>query len=297
MFMVNVLHLGLSYACNMSCKHCFVHKFKDSLQLDDYLRVIDELCFRGLFVILYTYGEPLLCPFFADVAKYGKEKGLVQILMTNGSLIDDEWVREFKVLGITTVNISLDSVDPNHHDDSRGFLGSYHLAINAINKCLSGKIDVGIAHTITQDNVLDLFRMYDMAVHLNVKNVSFLRARKNGRLISFSPQEMETYKSFFLYCVKNQGSLHTKFHDPTLLHLLNEQYHNGVLSKDDYEKHYYMNICHRNQTLSISPDGTVSRCNLFSIPIGKISHGQGISDILTQNKKCNENTVCYPPIS
>ena len=106
--MYSVLHLGISYACNMRCEHCFVKREKDRLTREKITRIIDELYKHGLLVVYYTYGEPLLSKNFFPISEYVAKKGLVQILMTNGSLLSDESAKRIKEIGISNVYISID---------------------------------------------------------------------------------------------------------------------------------------------------------------------------------------------
>lgn len=291
--MINILHLGLSFACNMRCRNCFVERTEDRLRLEDYYQIIDELYKQGLFVIIYTYGEPLLSPLFPAVAQYAKSKGLVQVLMSNGSLIDDNWVHRLKDLGISTIYISLDSVSGEQHDNYRGLKGSHNLAINAIKKCVSFGVNVGIAHTVNRDNVMDLFEMYKLANTLQVKCSSFLRSRINKRIVQFSPTEFAQYKHFFIHCMLNQEVLRTNFHDPTLSPVIYECHERGIVYPTIYERFSNMNTCHYMQTLSISPDGIVRHCNLCGSPIGTLSPEHPITDIIKKReKKCHEDTIC-----
>ena len=41
--MILVAHLGLSYACNMRCKHCFVRHKKEDYVIQHYKEIIDKL--------------------------------------------------------------------------------------------------------------------------------------------------------------------------------------------------------------------------------------------------------------
>lgn len=66
-------------------------------------QIISFLYDEGLFYVFYTYGEPLLSDKFEEIATFCKKMGLVQILMTNGSLIDKNKAAFIKKCGITRV--------------------------------------------------------------------------------------------------------------------------------------------------------------------------------------------------
>lgn len=61
MAIIRYLHLGLTAACNLNCKHCFIkEKESKELSFEKAIAFIDVLEKQGLTHIYYTYGEPLL---------------------------------------------------------------------------------------------------------------------------------------------------------------------------------------------------------------------------------------------
>ena len=86
--MVNMLHLGLSYNCNMRCSHCFVDKNMDKVSNDQIKKTVDYLIDKGLYMVVFTFGEPLLAKNFCDISNYLYDKGIFQVVMSNGSYIN-----------------------------------------------------------------------------------------------------------------------------------------------------------------------------------------------------------------
>ena len=294
--MINVLHLGLSYACNMKCKHCFVNKNLDKLNKDDFKHIIDVLYDNGLIMLYYTYGEPLLSDYFEEISSYAKQKGLVQILMTNGSVLTDKKIEIIKQNRINNVFISLDHINQNIHDENRGFGGAHSLAIKAIKKCVQNNIKVGIATTVNQSNIDCLEDIYNFAINNNVSVMSFLRERKNCKIALMDKEQEEKYKQFFVYCMKNTNRINVNFHDPSLLPTIKECYKNGEIDEKTYDKFYNMSLCHYQNTLSISPDGLVRCCNLSGKPFGDINK-EDLKLIIKRMKDVNENYVCCSGVS
>lgn len=294
--MINVLHLGLSYACNMKCKHCFVNKNNDKLKLQDYKDIIDTMYEQGLMVLYYTYGEPLLSNYFEPITNYAKQKGLVQILMTNGSVLTDEKIQIIKNNKVSNIFISLDNINEKIHDQNRGFRGAYNLAIKAINKCVQNNIKVGIATTVNENNVECLQDIYDFAIKNNVKIISFLRERRNCKIVKMPQNLEEKYIEFFIKCMKNTNQINVNFHDPLLLPIIKQCHKNGQIDDITYEKFYNMNLCHYKNTLSISPDGLVRCCNLASKPFGDLKK-ETLNNIVKGVNSVNENYVCCTTLS
>lgn len=292
--MYSVLHLGLSYACNMCCKHCFVERKTDFLSYDKTVEVLDELCEQGLMMLYYTYGEPLLSGIFFDVVKYAASKGLIQILMTNGSLITEQNIEYIKNSGISNVYVSIDSSDYNEHDENRGLNGAFDAAINSIKLMKKQGINVGLSTAVTEMNAMKLKGIYEIALKEDIKIVSFLRARENGTMISLSDDAQKAYKDFVQFGIK-QKAISFKIHDLELLPVLTKWRQNDIITEEEYEKYYGMCCCHASTTVSIAPNGDVSNCNLINNNLGNLSC-ESIRSILERNKK-DENIICCTTIS
>lgn len=293
--MIDVLHLGLSYRCNMRCKHCFVDKKNDMLNYELICHVIDYLYSNGLLILYYTYGEPLLSELFIPVSLYVAKKGIVQILMTNGSQINSTTCKQFINSGINTVYVSIDHSDSNAHDANRGYVGAFKKAISALRICKESGVHTGISCTVTEKNVGCLDGIRQIALHEGVGAVSFLRERQKGDVAPFSRTSQELYNSFFIRCLESDETPNWKFHDPTLIPILNTEYRAGNISEFVFRKYLEMNRCHANNTLSIAPDGKVYGCNLVGCYQGDLSDTP-IETILAKESK-NECSICRSAIS
>ena len=130
--MINILHIGLTYSCNMKCKHCFVKKNEDKLSTKKIIDIIDYLEKKGLMMVIYTYGEPLLAKNFDEVSNYINNKNIAQTLMTNGSLLNEKNISILKKNNIKNIMISLDSINEEYHDSNRNYKGSYKKIFNSL---------------------------------------------------------------------------------------------------------------------------------------------------------------------
>ena len=105
--------------CNMSCGFCFA-TFQDigrqmlpkgHLGREGCVAVVESLARAGFQKINFAGGEPLLCPWLADLVVLAKGLGLTTSVVTNGSQITGQWLES---LGRTLdwAALSIDSVDP-----------------------------------------------------------------------------------------------------------------------------------------------------------------------------------------
>lgn len=289
--MIYTLHLGLSYLCNMRCKHCFVDKSNDKIETTKCKKIIDDLYDNGLMVVIYTFGEPLLAKNFDEMSEYISKKGISQVLMTNGFFLNKKNIDILLKNNVRSVYVSLDNIDPIEHDINRNCPGAFKKAMDGIDLLVSNKINVGLAITITDKNINQMEDFLNLARKKNVKNISFLRERFNGKIKDY---DISYYISFFKKYI-NYDDLNIEYHDPTLLPTVKELYDKGEIELDKYNKYTSMNSCYMNHNLCIAPNGDVTRCNISKKVVGNILNNE-ILDIIKRSKK-NENFICCTKFS
>lgn len=286
--MVNMLHLGLSYNCNMRCSHCFVNKSMDKLSSVQIKNTIDYMIGQGLYMVVFTFGEPLLAKNFCDISNYLYDKGMFQVVMSNGSYINEKTITILK-RNVSMVFISIDSVVPEKHDNNRNYKNAFINAFDTINKLQKNKINVGLAVTINNSNLEELNDIVKLAQKHNIKNISFLRQRENGRI-----SKLDSYKFYLkFYCDYLEGkiakNMNIMFHDPTLRFFTKKMYDENKINIDKYNKYMEMNSCNIKNTISLAPNGDILLCNLTNKKIGNICDDN--IDVIM--KKRGENDECF----
>ncbi|MDP4510696.1 viperin family antiviral radical SAM protein [Nonomuraea turcica] len=114
---IETVNFHLWQPCNMRCRFCFA-TFRDvrnsvlpegHLPEQDARRVVALLAEAGFTKITFAGGEPLLCPWIADLIRLAKSCGLTTALVTNGSLLSTQKLED---LGgaLDWATISVDSV-------------------------------------------------------------------------------------------------------------------------------------------------------------------------------------------
>ena len=106
------INLHILEACNFRCRQCF-SKFgtEKLLPVEDWKKIIDN-CIAGADVTEFNIagGEPMLYPWLTELVKYIRSKGVKASLITNGSLMDEEWIKNYSGL-YETIGFSVDSLD------------------------------------------------------------------------------------------------------------------------------------------------------------------------------------------
>ena len=99
--MIPAVNFHLWEPCNMRCKFCFA-TFQDvkktilpkgCLPKADAIKVVEELAEYGFEKITFAGGEPTLCPWLTNLISTAHEAGMTTMIVTNGSGIDDEFLK------------------------------------------------------------------------------------------------------------------------------------------------------------------------------------------------------------
>lgn len=116
--MIPAVNFHLWKSCNMRCKFCFA-TFQDvkkdilpkgCLPKEEATRVVEQLAELGFEKITFAGGEPTLCPWLTTLISTAKEAGMTTMIVTNGSGIDEEFLRE-NCAKLDWIALSIDSLN------------------------------------------------------------------------------------------------------------------------------------------------------------------------------------------
>jgi len=102
----------------MRCKFCFA-TFQDVKQTilpkghlpkEKAIKVIQEIAKVGFEKITFAGGEPLLCPWLPDLIKMAKQLGLTTMIVTNGSRLTKQFLKENQKY-LDWIALSIDSLE------------------------------------------------------------------------------------------------------------------------------------------------------------------------------------------
>ena len=166
---LRAVEFALTYQCLCDCRHCsaaFLKKGGEQiLNTDQVVSALDQMWRLGAMNINLTGGEALLRPDLEPIVRAAHPKSTVVALATSGDALDARAAASLRRWGIRVVTISLDSADPDTHDQSRGRPGSHRSVMDATQYCREQGIDVFWCTIMTHENYQngDLLRMVKMA--------------------------------------------------------------------------------------------------------------------------------------
>jgi radical SAM protein with 4Fe4S-binding SPASM domain len=161
----------VTYACNLRCKHCYAtagKPWKDELTTKEGKQAIDIFDKAGVTIIAFSGGEPLVRSDILELAKYAADKGLYVAMATNGTLITKKKAREMKEAGIQFVQISLDGVKAETHDQFRGMNGLFARTVEGIKNSVREGFFVEVSTTAIKYNYTEIPEIIELSEQLGV---------------------------------------------------------------------------------------------------------------------------------
>jgi len=116
---------AINNACNAGCDFCNFNL--DKLPREDWIfaglpeakEAIDILVRHGVRYLVITGGEPMLHRHLFDIIRHAKGRGMVVILVTNGSRLDSTNIHALKESGLSSILISIDAASVKEHEENR----------------------------------------------------------------------------------------------------------------------------------------------------------------------------------
>ena len=168
------VEFALTYGCNCRCAHCSAANLRDSdrwpLPLEAVRKALSECRDLGALNINLTGGEVLMRKDLDELVRAAGPRKTVVSVATNGILLDRDQARRLKRLGVRIVTISLDSADPEVHDQSRGYEGCFQKVLEAVDHAKEAGLEVFLCTILTPENLKnrDIYRMVDLAADKGV---------------------------------------------------------------------------------------------------------------------------------
>lgn len=172
---IAILQFQYDYTCNFQCEHCCVTKLRRKKgercftpeDVKELSRQADEM---GLAHIVITGGEPLVFPDFDQIVEAINPQKFYITSDTNGWFLDEKRARHLKEIGIDKIQLSLDSLSAEEHDNFRRKPGSHERCLRAIDAAQNAGLNIIIQTVVTKQRVRSQ-EFIDFLKFLNGKGV------------------------------------------------------------------------------------------------------------------------------
>lgn len=185
---IRTVDLAATFRCNSKCIMCSselmrqagVNKGRRELTSDEISQVWKQCLALGAVHINITGGEPLIRGIddICEIIKKLRPPRCLISLVSNTLLLDEDKIKRMAEAGLDTLQLSLESIDPEKNDKIRGIPGHYKKVIEALkaakklglNICLSSVMYHGNQEEIIK--LLHLAKSYDVFLILNKASAS-----------------------------------------------------------------------------------------------------------------------------
>jgi len=164
---LRTVDLAVTGDCHYRCEFCSAYtlyrKGGPYLSVPQIHRIWEECRALGAMHVNLTGGEPLmrgveeLC---VIIGQLFPSKYLVS-LVTSGFSLTSEKIRKLKESGLDTLQLSIESLDPDVHDHLVGFKGSHGTIIESLRYAKEAKLNVCLNAVFYHDNSREIHRLID----------------------------------------------------------------------------------------------------------------------------------------
>ena len=172
-----VCTFAINNACNARCGFC--NFAFDKLPRDNWIFVtrkgaldaLDILYAQGIRYLVITGGEPTMHPDLGDIVHHGSEMDMKVMLVTNGSLLRPDRIRDLAAAGLSSAIISIDAATTEAHESNRGLPGVCE-KIREANRVLKA-LHIGSTASVTMSRLVDYDALPDFLTSLGFHSVTF----------------------------------------------------------------------------------------------------------------------------
>ena len=123
---INYLRVSVTKRCNLNCSYCGACNEKDNTELsaEQIEKIVRAFAQCGITKVRLTGGEPLIRKDICNIAEsISRIDGIKKLALTTNGINLKEYAKSLKDAGVTAVNISLDTTDPEQYKELTGYNG------------------------------------------------------------------------------------------------------------------------------------------------------------------------------
>ena len=253
--------------CNLRCKHCYQEEIQTKMSYDKALEALDKMKTFADYMdenddiktensIALTGGEPLLYDKLIDLCKEINDKGFSLRVLTNGTVIDEAKVEEFKELpDLEFIQISLDGLKETH-DYIRGE-GNFDKAVEGLKILIKAGIKTSVSFTANDVNYKEFYGLAEYLAGIDADFIWTDRMVPMGNGIDMPIITTEHFKELLYQIEKAKNELNIEVGNSRALQFM-------FSGQCQYS-------CHAgNHMLIVMPNGDILPCRRMPVKVGNI---------------------------
>jgi radical SAM protein with 4Fe4S-binding SPASM domain len=258
--------LAVTYRCNLRCNFCYVGEQPcDELSTSDAQNVLYKIAREAeVPSVSFTGGEPMLRTDIRELVAYASGIGMWTNLITNGTLLTVDAVRQLRDAGLSSAQVSIEGPNAVVHDSITGVPGSFEKTLNGIAQLKAAGIPVHTNTTVSKANSMHLLEIVPLVRRLGLKRLSMnllipCGTAQNRKELWISYSEIGEHIITLRKRAEAEG-IAFLWYSPVPMCLFNPIAH-GFGNKS---------CAAITGLLSIDPQGNVIPCSSWRMPVGSL---------------------------
>ena len=168
------MDLAVTYRCNKDCAHCYNARERNfpELHTENWKHILDQLWALGVPHIVFTGGEATLRQDLPELIAHAESNGQITGLNTNARrLADEKYVQTLLEAGLDHVQVTVESCDPQIHDEMMRAKGAFRQTIQGLKNVLAVPLYVMTNTTMLRTNVHKIPETLDFLAEIGVPTV------------------------------------------------------------------------------------------------------------------------------
>lgn len=289
---LNLIQIELTGYCNMNCKHCRAKNEPKIFFDEEKYNLIMELIkieSGNDFKLTLSGGEPFLHKKILEYIKIAKNNDISSLVVTtNGSLVKGRHLEYINNLNFDNfiIQVSLDSLIENVHDDFRGFNGAFRMCDKLLDQIKKyPKINSSIRMTINDKTIYQMEEMVQYAISKDCKIIGFGSIIPFGKAEDCSMSLNKQNKLKFLTEVvrlnlKYRDKIEVVTEDPLKSNIKNSPWN---ICNDCSEDELIFGGCTAGiDSLNIQSNGVITPCSMIKEAILNLNECKTLDDLIKQ---------------
>lgn len=163
----------LTAKCNLNCIHCYANcdRGHKDFTTEEFKYIFDQLVERGLLEAYFTGGEIFTRPDFEDLYTYAKKQGVIMVLLSNITLLNQKHIDLFKEYPVELISTTMYGYSEKTYEKITGMKGSYKKFMNALELLRKNDIRYELKFVAMKQNIEDLYKVRDFGKRLGVEMI------------------------------------------------------------------------------------------------------------------------------
>ncbi|MHC9539948.1 MAG: radical SAM protein [Vulcanimicrobiota bacterium] len=176
--------VNITSNCNLRCRHCYSYiesGAKNEMTLSMAENLMDQMAEMGVFLLSVKGGEPFYHSGLMDILDYGRSRGIIVTIISNGLLITCETAERLNDTSVAYLTLSIDGADEETHDFIRG-RGAF-VKLMEVCRILkkSFRRSLFLYFTMNRRNVHQIPRIFELAGEMKIDGLRFRPLLPLGR--------------------------------------------------------------------------------------------------------------------